>query len=44
MPGLIKTTDMGTGMGSAYGPCPTCDGVGVLSDDDTSLDDDDLPD
>jgi hypothetical protein len=41
MPGLIKTTQMGSGMGSTYGPCPTCDGLGILPDEETSPDDDD---
>jgi hypothetical protein len=43
MPGLIKTTQMGTGMGSTYGPCPTCDGVGILLDEDASPDGEDDP-
>ncbi|MEO3743722.1 GNAT family N-acetyltransferase [Plantactinospora sp. B24E8] len=34
LPGMVKTTGMGRGAGSAYGPCPTCDGVGYLVDDD----------
>jgi hypothetical protein len=37
MPGLIKTTQMGTGMGTTYGPCPTCDGMGQVFDEDASL-------
>jgi DnaJ-class molecular chaperone len=36
LPGMVKTTGMGSGMGSAFGPCPTCDGVGYLTDDDDS--------
>lgn len=36
LPGMAKTTGMGRGMGSAFGPCPTCDGVGYLTDDDRS--------
>jgi len=38
MPGLIKTTQMGTGMGSTYGPCPTCDGLGLVFNDDEGPD------
>lgn len=34
MPGLIKTTGMGKGMGSKFGPCPTCDGLGYVGTDD----------
>ena len=30
LPGLVRTE--GKGMGSAYGPCPTCDGVGYVMD------------
>jgi hypothetical protein len=30
---MAKTTGMGKGMGSAFGPCPTCDGVGYLAED-----------
>ena len=26
----MKTTGMGTGMGSEYGPCPTPDGPGYI--------------
>ncbi|GAA3253373.1 hypothetical protein GCM10010532_101680 [Dactylosporangium siamense] len=33
LPGMTKTTGMGKGMGSAYGPCPTCDGFGYLAED-----------
>jgi hypothetical protein len=33
LPGMIKTTGMGTGMGSAFGPCPTCDGLGYVTDE-----------
>jgi hypothetical protein len=29
---LIKVTGMGSGMGSTYGPCPTCDGFGYVTD------------
>ena len=32
LPGMIKTTGKGSGMGSAFGPCPTCDGVGYITD------------
>jgi hypothetical protein len=32
LPGLIKVTGMGSGMGSTYGPCPTCDGFGYVTD------------
>ena len=39
MPGLIKTTQMGTGMGSTYGPCPMCDGVGRVFGDGAGTDD-----
>jgi hypothetical protein len=31
---MVKTTGMGKGMGSVFGPCPTCDGVGYLVEDD----------
>jgi hypothetical protein len=31
--GIRKVTGMGSGMGSAFGPCPTCDGTGWLGDD-----------
>jgi hypothetical protein len=34
LPGMVKTTGMGKGMGSVFGPCPTCDGVGYLAEDD----------
>jgi len=30
---MIKTTGMGSGMGSAPGPCPTCGGVGYVTDE-----------
>jgi hypothetical protein len=30
---MVKTTGMGSGMGSAFGPCPTCDGVGYVTED-----------
>jgi hypothetical protein len=33
LPGMIKTTGMGKGMGSEYGPCPTCDGLGYIMDE-----------
>jgi DnaJ-class molecular chaperone len=32
LPGMIKTTEMGSGMGSSFGPCPTCDGLGYVTD------------
>lgn len=32
MAALRKTRGMGTGMGSASGPCPDCDGIGRVSD------------
>lgn len=31
LPGMVRTE--GKGMGSAYGPCPTCDGVGYVTDE-----------
>ena len=31
--GLHKVRGMGKGMGSDYGSCPTCDGVGYVDDD-----------
>lgn len=34
VPGLIRTTNMGKGAGTGYGPCPTCDGVGFVVPDD----------
>ena len=43
MPGLIKTTQMGIGMGKYLRPCPTCDGVGLLLDEDASPDGEDDP-
>jgi hypothetical protein len=43
MPGLIKTTQMGTRMGSTYGPCPTFGGVSLLLDEDASPDGEDDP-
>jgi len=41
VPGITKITGMGSGMGSAFGVCPDCDGagwigpttVGMLGDD-----------
>jgi hypothetical protein len=30
VPGIVKTTGMGKGMGSSPGTCPTCDGIGWL--------------
>ena len=33
LPGMIKTTEMGSGMGSKFGPCPTCDGLGYVTDE-----------
>ncbi|TWD82822.1 pimeloyl-ACP methyl ester carboxylesterase [Kribbella amoyensis] len=35
LPGLVKTTNMGSGMGSSFGPCPSCDGLGYLTDDES---------
>ena len=32
LPGMVKTTGMGKGMGSAFGPCPACDGTGYISE------------
>ena len=32
IPGMIKVTNMGSGTGSGYGPCPTCDGLGYVPD------------
>jgi hypothetical protein len=34
IPGLVKTTNRGSGMGSTSGPCPTCDGLGLIPDTD----------
>ena len=31
LPGMVRTD--GQGMGSKYGPCPTCDGLGYLPDE-----------
>ena len=30
VPGIKKTLNMGKGMGSQYGTCPECDGLGYL--------------
>lgn len=30
VPGLIRVTNMGKGMGTGYGPCPTCEGLGYV--------------
>lgn len=35
IPGIRKIQSMGTGMGSAYGPCPDCDGLGWIDPSDT---------
>lgn len=32
VPGIKKITNMGKGMGSEYGVCPDCDGLGWLYD------------
>lgn len=32
LPGIVKVTGMGKGMGSDFGDCPTCDGMGWLQD------------
>jgi formate dehydrogenase maturation protein FdhE len=29
LPGMVRTE--GKGMGSRYGPCPTCDGLGYVT-------------
>lgn len=34
VPGIRKTTGMGKGMGSAFGPCPECNGEGWISGQD----------
>ena len=31
LPGMTRTE--GKGMGSKYGPCPTCDGLGFVTDE-----------
>jgi DnaJ-class molecular chaperone len=31
LPGMARTE--GQGMGSKYGPCPTCDGLGYVTDE-----------
>jgi DnaJ-class molecular chaperone len=31
LPGMVRTE--GKGMGSRYGPCPTCDGLGYVTDE-----------
>lgn len=36
VPGGVKVTGMGKGMGSNYGPCPACDGVGWVDGADES--------
>jgi hypothetical protein len=30
MPGIVKTTGIGTSTGSEAGACPACDGIGWL--------------
>lgn len=32
VPGIKKVLNMGSGMGSDYGPCPDCDGEGWISE------------
>lgn len=34
VPGMVKVTGKGSGMGSRYGLCPDCDGTGVVRADD----------
>lgn len=34
IPGVVKTTNMGSGMGSGFGWCPECDGQGWTPADD----------
>lgn len=38
VPGIVKTTGIGKGMGSGFGPCPVCDGLGYVGHE---LDEDD---
>lgn len=35
VPGVRKTLGMGKGMGSQYGPCPECDGIGWIDPEET---------
>jgi hypothetical protein len=35
---MVKVRGKGSGMGSAYGPCPDCGGTGMVTIDDESSD------